>query len=317
MEIIERVIFNNLVRQQSVLLPRVGMLIVHKESGRFDAQTRRVIAPKLSVEFESDMPEGYPTIINLMMQEGAQRLEDVKSLYEYWVTENCQKSDAGIKIGDVGFARLTSENRYTFEPSKELQDILNPLDNYAIELQAVAKPIAETTDKQPQKTKKKQQTRKWQNIVIIAVAVVALVVWYCFDRYVFSGQDNLTQQSVSQNIQQSVPNKPIKPQQTESQDTIKTKPDTVKKSEPVKEDIKNSGRFCIIAGLYSIEANADHLIETLGDNKKYAEKLPARNGRIYVSVRRFETRQEAETFLNKNRKEHPDYWILETRSNKQ
>ena len=81
--------------------------------------------------------------------------------------------------------------------------------------------------------------------------------------------------------------------------------------------VENKGRFCIIGGLYSVEANADKLIEELGENGKYAEKLPARNNRMYVSVRRFETRAEAERFLNQNRKEHPDYWILETRNNQQ
>ena len=311
MEIIERVIFNNLLRQQSIVLPKVGTLMVYREVGRFDAQTRRVIAPRSRVEFIGETPENYSTIIDLMLQEGAQRQDDVKSLYEHWVAENCSKSDVGIKIGEVGFARRTAENSFEFEPSKELRDILNPLENYSIEVPLVEK-TATKVDIHPQNAKKKPN-RKWQNILIIAFMVLVLVLWFCFDRNIFLEKENPMPQSVQQTVQ--------KPKaQVKIQDSVRTEVDTAKVNtvakveKPKSEEIKNVGRFCIIAGLYSVEANADIKIESLGEDKKYAEKLPARKNRMYVSVRRFETRQEAEKFLNQNHKAHPDYWILEIKN---
>lgn len=316
MEIIERVIFNNLVRQQSVMLPKVGVLMVYKEAGRFDAQARRVIAPRLRVEFITETPEGYPTIIDLMMREGAQRQEDVTTLYEHWVENNCSKTDKGIKIGEVGFARSVENNSYAFEASPELQELLNPLDNYSIELQPVKSQPKEEHPQSATTAHKPSKKRKSQNVVIILIVLALLGGWIAFDQDIFSGDKQPQPQPQIQNQQQ--------PQKQQAADTVAVaKKDTLSQTavdttttKPT-EKVENKGRFCIIGGLYSIEANADKLIEELGENGKYAEKLPARNNRMYVSVRRFETRAEAERFLNQNHKKHPDYWILETRNNQQ
>ena len=318
MEIIERVIFNNLVRQQSVMLPKVGVLMVYKEAGRFDAQARRVIAPRLRVEFITETPEGYPTIIDLMMREGAQRQEDVKTLYEHWVENNCKKSDKGIKIGEVGFARSVENNSYAFEASPELQELLNPLDNYSIELQPVKVQPKEEQPKNATTAPKPSKKRKSQNVVIILIVLALLGGWIAFDQDIFSGDKQPKPQPKPQIQNQQ------QPQKQQAADTVAVaKKDTLSQTavdttttKPT-EKVENKGRFCIIGGLYSIEANADKLIEELGENGKYAEKLPARNNRMYVSVRRFETRAEAERFLNQNHKKHPDYWILETRNNQQ
>ena len=318
MEIIERVIFNNLVRQQSVMLPKVGVLMVYKEAGRFDAQTRRVIAPRLRVEFITETPEGYPTIIDLMMREGAQRQEDVTTLYEHWVENNCSKTDKGIKIGEVGFARSVENNSYAFEASPELQELLNPLDNYSIELQPVKSQPKEEQPKNATTTPKPSKKRKSQNVVIILIVLALLGGWIAFDQDIFSGDKQPKPQPKPQIQNQQ------QPQKQQAADTVAVaKKDTLSQTavdttttKPT-EKVENKGRFCIIGGLYSIEANADKLIEELGENGKYAEKLPARNNRMYVSVRRFETRAEAERFLNQNHKKHPDYWILETRNNQQ
>ena len=318
MEIIERVIFNNLVRQQSVMLPKVGVLMVYKEAGRFDAQARRVIAPRLRVEFITETPEGYPTIIDLMMREGAQRQEDLTTLYEHWVENNCSKTDKGIKIGEVGFARSVENNSYAFEASPELQELLNPLDNYSIELQPVK---VQTKEEQPQSATtapKPSKKRKSQNVVIILIVLALLGGWIAFDQDIFSGEEQPKPQPKPQIQNQQ------QPQKQQAADTVAVaKKDTLSQTavdttttKPT-EKVENKGRFCIIGGLYSIEANADKLIEELGENGKYAEKLPARKNRMYVSVRRFETRDEAERFLNQNHKKHPDYWILETRNNQQ
>ena len=316
MEIIERVIFNNLVRQQSVMLPKVGVLMVYKEAGRFDAQARRVIAPRLRVEFITETPEGYPTIIDLMMREGAQRQEDVTTLYGHWVENNCSKTDKGIKIGEVGFARSVENNSYAFEASAELQELLNPLDNYSIELQPVKSQPKEEHPQSATTAPKPSKKRKSQNVVIILIVLALLGGWIAFDQDIFSGDKQPQPQPQIQNQQQ--------PQKQQAADTVAVaKKDTLSQTavdttttKPT-EKVENKGRFCIIGGLYSIEANADKLIEELGENGKYAEKLPARNNRMYVSVRRFETRAEAERFLNQNHKKHPDYWILETRNNQQ
>ena len=318
MEIIERVIFNNLVRQQSVMLPKVGVLMVYKEAGRFDAQARRVIAPRLRVEFITETPEGYPTIIDLMMREGAQRQEDVTTLYEHWVENNCSKTDKGIKIGEVGFARSVENNSYAFEASPELQELLNPLDNYSIELQPVKSQPKEEHPQSATTAPKPSKKRKSQNVVIILIVLALLGGWIAFDQDIFSGEEQPKPQPKPQIQNQQ------QPQKQQAADTVAVaKKDTLSQTavdttttKPT-EKVENKGRFCIIGGLYSIEANADKLIEELGENGKYAEKLPARNNRMYVSVRRFETRAEAERFLNQNHKKHPDYWILETRNNQQ
>ena len=318
MEIIERVIFNNLVRQQSVMLPKVGVLMVYKEAGRFDAQARRVIAPRLRVEFITETPEGYPTIIDLMMREGAQRQEDVTTLYEHWVENNCSKTDKGIKIGEVGFARSVENNSYAFEASPELQELLNPLDNYSIELQPVKSQPKEEHPQSATTAPKPSKKRKSQNVVIILIVLALLGGWIAFDQDIFSGDKQPKPQPKPQIQNQQ------QPQKQQAADTVAVaKKDTLSQTavdttttKPT-EKVENKGRFCIIGGLYSIEANADKLIEELGENGKYAEKLPARNNRMYVSVRRFETRAEAERFLNQNHKKHPDYWILETRNNQQ
>ncbi len=312
MEIIERVIFNNLVRQQSVMLPKVGVLMVYKEAGRFDAQARRVIAPRLRVEFITETPEGYPTIIDLMMREGAQRQEDVTTLYEHWVENNCSKTDKGIKIGEVGFARSVENNSYAFEASPELQELLNPLDNYSIELQPVKSQPKEEQPQSATTAPKPSKKRKSQNVVIILIVLALLGGWIAFDQDIFSGNKQPKPQPKPQIQNQQ------QPQKQQTADTVAVaKKDTLSQTavdttttKPA-EKVENKGRFCIIGGLYSIEANADKLIEELGENGKYAEKLPARNNRMYVSVRRFETRAEAERFLNQNHKKHPDYWILE------
>ena len=314
MEIIERVIFNNLVRQQSVMLPKVGVLMVYKEAGRFDAQARRVIAPRLRVEFITETPEGYPTIIDLMMREGAQRQEDVKTLYEHWVENNCSKTDKGIKIGEVGFARLIENNSYAFEASPELQELLNPLDNYSIEVQPVDKTTQVEQPKTPEPKQKSDKNRKSQNVIIVLIVLALLGGWIAFDRDIFSSDKKPQPQPQVQNQQQSH-KQPDSVAVAKKDSLPQVKADTTAAKPAAK--VENKGRFCIIGGLYSVEANADKLIEELGENKKYAEKLPARNNRMYVSVRRFETRAEAERFLNQNRKEHPDYWILETRNNQQ
>lgn len=326
MEIIERVIFNNLVRQQSVMLPKVGVLMVYKEAGRFDAQARRVIAPRLRVEFITETPEGYPTIIDLMMREGAQRQEDVTTLYEHWVENNCSKTDKGIKIGEVGFARSVENNSYAFEASPELQELLNPLDNYSIELQPVKSQPKEEQPQSATTTPKPSKKRKSQNVVIILIVLALLGGWIAFDQDIFSGEEPQTKQTSQQQPQSERQTQPqeVQPQKQQTADTVAvSKSDSLPQSKAdttaakPTEKVENKGRFCIIGGLYSIEANADKLIEELGENGKYAEKLPARNNRMYVSVRRFETRAEAERFLNQNHKKHPDYWILETRNNQQ
>ena len=326
MEIIERVIFNNLVRQQSVMLPQVGVLMVYKEAGRFDAQARRVIAPRLRVEFITETPEGYPTIIDLMMREGAQRQEDVKTLYEHWVENNCQKSDKGIKIGEVGFARLVENNSYAFEASPELQELLNPLDNYSIELQPVNNQKKEVQTQNATAEQKPSKKRKSQNVIIILIIIALLGGWIAFDQEIFSGSKQQTEQTPQPQAPTEKQTQPqeAQPEKQEAADTVSVsksdslpqpKVDTVA-AKPT-EKIENKGNFYIIGGLYSIEANADKLIEDLGENGKYAEKLPARNNRMYVSIRRFETRAEAERFINQNHRKHPDYWILEIRNNQQ
>ena len=326
MEIIERVIFNNLVRQQSVMLPKVGVLMVYKEAGRFDAQARRVIAPRLRVEFITETPDGYPTIIDLMMREGAQRQEDVKTLYEHWVENNCKKSDKGIKIGEVGYARLVENNSYAFEASPELQELLNPLDNYSIELQPVKSQPKEEQPRSTTTAPKPSKKRKSQNVAIVLILLALLGGWIAFDQEIFSGGEQQTKQAPQPQTQseKQTPQQKAHDEKQQSVDTVAvSKSDSLPQAKADStaakpaEKIENKGRFCIIGGLYSVEANADKLIEDLGENGKYAEKLPARNNRMYVSIRRFETRAEAERFINQNHRKHPDYWILEIQNNQQ
>jgi hypothetical protein len=81
-----------------------------------------------------------------------------------------------------------------------LQELLNPLDNYSIELQPVKEQPKEEHPQNATTAPKPSKKRKSQNVVIILIVLALLGGWIAFDQGIFSS-DNQPQPQPQPQVQ--------------------------------------------------------------------------------------------------------------------
>ncbi len=285
MNAVDKIIFNALATRQSVLLPGVGTLRVEQKSAQ-SLSGRRVMAPRHGVVFSPSEELGGESIVSLITAIGSLNEEQAGELYRVWLEE--RRKGETLTIDRVG---TLSEGRFVM--ASALGKALNPIPESVVRM------------------RRRGASPRWAWILTGVIVLVLCVCCFSYFVWDFMG---LRPYFAPANRMQIETIEPVV-----TSDSAAVSADTVAVNEaPAAESVGADAEeviarslaaqvaqnqpakasvplFHVIAGTFSVEANADRCIAEL--RKKHGElafrKIPAPSGRFMVSVYSSERKDDA------------------------
>lgn len=278
MSVIDKIIRSTLLCSRKVFLPDAGTLYIEYKGAKRISDSE-IMPPHNLVAFSCERHKDAPSVVDKTAQAGGIEPSQADELYRSWLCEARHK-DGSILIQGVG--TISPDGK--IETESGFYDFLNPDRSAFIKI----------------------KKRSGGKAVVIAVCTLAAVTAAAFGVWEYmkvpeplpAPEPPIVRQTVRpvQQVDTVVPERqPEEPQQ----------PSIMTTDGPV---------FHIIAGTFSVEANADKYIEQL--QKRFSslqcEKVRLSQSRWMVSIASRKSEQEARKLMSELRYVKTDLWIYES-----
>lgn len=313
MDPISTLIFNALVRRQSINLPEIGSLKVITRPPVMEK--KGMITPPLNLVIyaETENPD-FLNIVALIAQNNNQDEIQARAIYDSWLAT--VRSEEVVRIDSVGEIR---EKR--FYPAPGLNEIMNPI-----------RP-------EPARVPRQMEVRQiiwWVLGAIIIGGAISYGAITLLNRSTYSYEDEAieweeltpatprtqtatdqpaaTTDEAADDSEEATASAPKPTAQPAPATTAPTKP-AVSASPATSTVAPGQMGYYVVVGTYSTDANANKFIAQAKqiDNTLSYYKLPLDNGKIMIYTSLAATEQQAKRFKQQCAGSFPDAWIFKRR----
>lgn len=292
MDRISILIFNTLSARQGLSLPGIGDLYVETMPAVME-EAGVVTPPKYRVMLAGEGSMNLTSIVKLVATVQGMDEEQAKEQYTEWLAEAC--TEEGVVIASVGKIQDG-----VFVVASDLDRALNP---------GVSSPVYLSG-----KVAAKRVILWIVSAIIVGVGLsVVLIVWI-ESRSQIQVADRMLEEVVTVvDTAKVVKQSPVNDTVADTLSALSAAPaaaDTVQKA--TKPAASVQGKYKVIVGTYSTEANADKFIASAKkkNNTLHYEKLPRPNGRVMVAAYASDSEQDALRMMRELNGTFPDAWIL-------
>lgn len=305
MDPISTLIFNALVRRQSINLPGIGSLKVITRPPMMEK--KGMITPPLNLVIyaETESPE-FLNIVTLIAQNTNQDETQAQAIYNDWLTT--VRYEEVIRIESVGEIR---EKR--FYPAQGLNEIMNPI--------------------RPEPVKMPHQMGVRQIVLwVIGAVIIGGAISYgaitLLNRSTYTYEEDLTEWDEPAPATSAAPSSELAtdqpaattdeatngPATTATPTPAPTAPSKPAISAPSAPSTVAAGQmgYYVVVGTYSSDANANKFIAQAKriDNTLSYYKLPLGNGKIMIYTSVSATEQQAKRLKQQCAGSFPDAWVF-------
>ncbi len=290
-------IFNALVRHQSVYLPEIGSLEVVCDPPRM--QKRRVLTPPRNRVTFNPHPAPYATnILTLIESSSGKKEEKCLEIYDRWFSET-QQGEGWIlpSVGNI--------HEGVFYPTEELNRIMNPAGSTSRTLRP-----------------RSRMTGWWigSGVALLLIAAAAWIIYAepfgtsapatapapVAEATAPAAVDTTTQVATSPTATTATATTSTAPKAT----TTTTSP-TSSSTQGISKMSRKAGYYAVI-GVYSTQQNAERFV---AECRKKAPSMhylsfTMNNGKIVVFLKHATNRTELERYCREVRPTFPEIWIL-------
>jgi len=313
-----------LIRHECVIVPGLGAFVVSSSEGEKNYRWGILSPPESFLGFNPEIKQNDGLLAGSIAKEKELSAEDANRLIEQYVTYLLYSLDKGKRVQIPGVGILyAKDNKKVFQPSRALS--CNAL-NYG--LSSFSLPYAndlqiEALNSPPKKNKEVVWIPVSRKFISYCGSVAAALLVMCFiptplnngrffpKRTQYASLVGLSSRNpVEEEITASVSEEIQIPADTPLiQKEIKTSPPAKPEIRPIR---KAAFHYYIIIASLPDRASANKVLTGFQSKFKEATLLYS-DGRYRIYTRRFEDKAEAETFLARFRKNHPerkDAWLL-------
>lgn len=293
MDRISILIFNTLSARQGLSLPGIGDLYVETMPAVME-EAGVVTPPKYRVMLAGEGSMNLTSIVKLIATVQGMDEEQAKEQYTGWLAEAC--TEEGVVIASVGKIQDG-----VFVVASDLDRALNP---------GVSSPVYLSG-----KVAAKRVILWIVSAIIVGIGLsVVLIVWIESRSQIQVADRMLSEEVVAVvDTAKVVKQSPVNDTVADTLSAMSAAPaaaDTMQKA--TKPAASVQGRYKVIVGTYSTEANADKFIASAKkkDSTLHYEKLPRPNGRVMVAAYASDSEQDALRMMRELNGTFPDAWIL-------
>lgn len=278
MSTVDKVIYDALVKRRNVVLPGIGSLEVKRRKAKKVSDTR-IIPPQNVVVFTTDELAEAETAVYLLTAEGISE-DEARTLYESWLEG--ARSEDGVDIENVGEIRDGK-----FVAAQSLHIALNPDREEVVYME--------------------KENRGGGGPIwpwILAGLLLALIIFFLF-KYCGDGFPCIKKKpkAVVETVATVPPSEPVVEKAPTSEEII---------AETLKKQVEP--RFHIIAGSFSVEANADNYIKRL--KAEFPDLKPekiksSKSGNWLVSIFKAPTERQAYNRMSMYWDVNLNIWVYE------
>jgi len=317
MEAISRLIFNLLARRQTVVLPGMGTLHTVEEPAVVDASGGLTV-PRIRLSF-SVVEEKTETLTEIIATQSGIPVKEIKPQYNRWLSKlRNASSDGELAIEGVVLLIRQPDGSYWAEPSRELDNLLNPIQPQKIQLPVLSsgkgkknRPVSASSE---QKKKSQQKSRAaWLAAGGAVLAVLIYWGYYAYTRGFFN--PGIPEPAVSSvvsdplpDLQQAAPAIPDTLQQSDNLGIVR-EDSLLSQENPVLPEAYTGEVYHVIAGVFSTKENAERYIGQIAFDESRITLIPTSNGRFMVSVGKYTDKEAADREMARLRKDFPQVWV--------
>ena len=327
MDPISMLIFNALVRRQSINLPDIGSLKVIMRAPVIEKKSVLTPPVNLVIYAESEFPE-FTSIVTLIAQSSNKDEAQAWEIYGRWLA--AARTDGVVRIDSVGEIR---DGR--FLAAAELNEILNPVNPAPVK---------------PPRQMEIRQILLWVIGAVVAGGAISIgaITLLNHSTYPYEEEEQITvTEAIPATASDSTPkdtaigpdapfDSPVVTPETQPQPaeksagsttptatrttTAEAAPKTASKTAPTAPSANSSvaaGQtgYYVVIGTYSTDENANKFIGQAKktDNTLTFHKLPLGNGKIMVYTSLSASEQEANRLKRQCSASFPDAWVFKRR----
>ncbi len=299
METPGNLLFELLASGGTVVLPSVGTLRVERTDAAFD-RNAGISAPVNRVVFHRKEFQSPETMAGLIARMNGTDLSEAERMYYEWI-DNSRQPDGSLLLEPSG--RLADG---AFTPSEQLEARLNP------------------GTLQPAIAAESRSGRARRRLLIVAAAALTVgAVWYMWE------SDDI----LGRRAEKKLYGQPSHASRTERTETekrefadseipeadaaagVQATPNAAVQPAATPAATPASGRYILVAGVYSTEENADRFIseDALGIGRARYFKRPFGSGKIMVGIMAADDRDETARYKRSFGPGGYELWIYDTR----
>ena len=302
-------ISNLLYDHDCVIITNFGAFVCNHTSAKLDDVTGILSPPGKSILFNSQLKENDGLLINHISQKENISLDDAQIELAKFV-EDCKKNLSqfkSLRFDKIGLLTLNDENKIIFSQDSNINYNKNSFGLQDLVNNKISRDHAEVVEEslkiiKSKKTFNSKRILKAAAILIplIGISLLSITQEKAVNK-VYNQIAELNPLSVFKSENKEIPVNNII--------TKEVKKEIEKPSVVIEKEQVSKKQYYIIAGAFSIEANANKLQSRL--NKWNYNSTVIRGENIMrVSYDEFKSKEEALISLAKIRKENPQAWIL-------
>ena len=299
MDPISMLIFNALVRRQSINLPDIGSLKVIMRAPVIEKKSVLTPPVNLVIYAESEFPE-FTSIVTLIAQSSNKDEAQAWEIYGRWLA--AARTDGVVRIDSVGEIR---DGR--FLAAAELNEILNPVNPAPVKLP---------------RQMEIRQILLWVIGAVVAGGAISIgaITLLNHSTYPYEEEEQITvTETIPATASDSTPKDTAIGPDAPFDSPVVT-PKTASKTAPTAPSANSSvaaGQtgYYVVIGTYSTDENANKFIGQAKktDNTLTFHKLPLGNGKIMVYTSLSASEQEANRLKRQCSASFPDAWVFKRR----
>lgn len=340
---ISKYIIQILKEQEQVIVPGLGSFVAEYKSAKIHPIDHNFTPPIKEIVFDNFTPDDDFLIRKIAESENVTQekaILEIRNFTDNLITEIQTYKVSSIK--GLGTFTLNIDNTITFTAEKiDISDESFGLDEY--KSPAVIRNDFKEKAKEIKKAKEDEAAKKARNkryiLVSLSVIIFTALVFLVFFTDIFrniiydtdvkmerpNSQMSIQQNSVAEQVMtdtavnDTLTETQISENENPTTDAVvekkqdEPKPKTEPKPEVVKEKIKETTKYYIVAGSFKIQENAEKRVEEL-KSKSYngAGYLQPNNKGLYVVYYKYyNSKQDAEVMHQKVMKEeNPESWVM-------
>ena len=302
-------ISNLLYDHDCVIITNFGAFVCNHTSAKLDDVTGILSPPGKSILFNSQLKENDGLLINHISQKENISLDDAQIELAKFV-EDCKKNLSqfkSLRFDKIGLLTLNDENKIIFSQDSNINYNKNSFGLQDLVNNKISRDHAEVVEEslkiiKSKKTFNSKRILKAAAILIplIGISLLSITQEKAVNK-VYNQIAELNPLSVFKSENKEIPVNNII--------TKEVKKEIEKPSVVIEKEQVSKKQYYIIAGAFSVEANANKLQSRL--NKWNYNSTVIRGENIMrVSYDEFKSKEEALISLAKIRKENPQAWIL-------
>jgi len=320
-----------LYRQDSLVIPSLGVFTTKYEPAFYDPRKKIMVPPLKIVEFTENREAGDTVLENFIAEQEEISLSEAAREISDYVGKivDALKKGQRVFLTQIGILSMDKDLKIVFEPDRKQNYTPEAANSSPITIKPVKRRRSEQPDSPSQ-----MHGNKTKKIVISVVAALAvlMIAFLLIDPFGFSlfhkpsqplEQNQEIDRQVSEEPPAELPDEAVQSDtqpssadqhaQSEKTDTItETKPAPEPEPEIVEQTATIEPHFHVIVSSYDTRELASHYADQLAaEGFKPSVVGPSKSGHFRVSIGSFTDRQEAMKFLRNIRSTgKPNAWLL-------